>query len=113
VRQLTFYGGLDESPDWQSIPAPHTDRSCGDVTQGRTGARDVRARGRGLSVRARGRGLSCGRARALARRWQKARGRARIGGFAARVTDYGGTQRVVLSRHAGARRQLVAFLYEP
>jgi TolB protein len=104
VRQLTFYDGLDESPDWQAIPAPHTDRTCGDVAHAGAGARDVRSRGRGLP---------CRRARALARRWQEARGRVRVGGFAARVTDYGGTQRVVLSRRAGARRQLVAFLYEP
>jgi TolB protein len=104
VRQLTSYEGVDESPDWQAIPAPHTGRTCGDVAQAGAGAHDVRARGRGLR---------CGRARALARRWQKARGRGRVGGFAARVTDYGGTRRVVLSRRDGPRRQLVAFLYEP
>jgi TolB protein len=104
VRQLTFYAGLDESPDWQAIPAPHTSRTCGGATRAGAGAHDVRVRGRGLS---------CGHARALARRWQTAPARARVDGFAARVTDYGGTQRVVLSRRGGVRRQLVAFVYEP
>jgi Tol biopolymer transport system component len=104
LRRLTSYEGPDESPDWQAIPAPPTDRACGDVARIGAGAHDVRARGRGVA---------CRRARALARRWQEARGRARVGGFAARATDYGGTQRVVLSRRAGKRRQLVAFLYEP
>jgi TolB protein len=104
LRQLTFYEGLDESPDWQPIPAPRTDRTCGDVATTGPGAHDVRAAGGGLA---------CRRALALARRWAKQPGRARISGFAARVTDYGGTQRVVLARHGGKRRKLVAFLYEP
>jgi dipeptidyl aminopeptidase/acylaminoacyl peptidase len=104
VRRLTVYEGLDESPDWQAIPAPRTDRRCGDGARSGAGAHDVRARGRGLA---------CVRALALARRWQTVRGRPRVGGFATRVTDYGGTQRVVLSRRDGRRRQLVAFLYEP
>jgi TolB protein len=104
VRQLTFYEGLDESPDWQAIPAPPTDRACGDVAKVGSGAHDVRAAGRGLP---------CRRVLALARRWAAAGGPTRVGGFAARVTDYGGTRRIVLTRRAGERRQLVAFLDEP
>jgi TolB protein len=104
VRELTSYAGIDESPDWQAIPAPRTDRRCGDAAPTGAGAHDVRAAG--------GR-LPCRRALALARRWAKQPGRARLSGFAARVKDYGGTQRVVLNRRAGKRRQLVAFLDEP
>jgi Tol biopolymer transport system component len=104
VRQLTFYAGPDESPDWQAIPAPRSDRTCGDAATTGAGAHDVRAAGGGLP---------CRRALALARRWARQRGRARVSGFAAGVTDYGGTQRVVLARRGGKRRQLVAFLYEP
>ena len=104
IRRLTFYDGIDESPDWQAIPAPRTDRTCGDVVRVGAGAHDVRARGRGLPCRS---------ARALVRRWTRAGRPGRVGGFTARAADYGGTQRVRLARRAGARRQLVAFLYEP
>jgi TolB protein len=31
LRRLTDYPGRDESPDWQPIPAPPTDRRCGDL----------------------------------------------------------------------------------
>ena len=103
LRQLTFYEGIDESPDWQAIPAPRSDRTCGDAAKVGTGAHDVRAAGRGLACRS---------ALALARRWTKAGRPRRVGGFAARVADYGGTPRVTLVRRAGKRRQLVAFLYE-
>jgi TolB protein len=104
VAQLTSYPGLDESPDWQAIPAPATDRTCGDVAKAGYGAHDVRAAGRGQSCRA---------ALALARRWTSAGAPGHAGGYAARVTDYGGTKRVVLSRRAEGRRRLVAFVYEP
>jgi TolB protein len=103
LRQLTFYDGIDESPDWQAIPAPRTDRACGDVAKVGTGAHDVRVAGRGLT---------CRQALALVRRWTRARRPARVSGFAARSADYGGTLRVTLARRAGERRQLVAFLYE-
>jgi TolB protein len=103
IRQLTFYEGIDESPDWQAIPAPRSDRACGDAAKVGTGAHDVRAAGRRLACRS---------ALALARRWTKAGRPHRVGGFAVRVADYGGTQRVTLARRAGKRRQLVAFLYE-
>lgn len=104
LRRLTFYDGIDESPDWQAIPAPRTDRACGDVARVGAGAHDVRARGRGLPCRS---------ARALVRRWTRDGRPGRVGGFAARTADYGGTLRVTLARRAGERRQLVAFLYEP
>jgi TolB protein len=103
IRRLTFYEGIDESPDWQAIPAPRTDRACGDAAKVGTGARDVRLAGRGLACRS---------ALALARRWTKAARPHRVAGFTARVADYGGMQRVTLVRRAGKRRQLVAFLYE-
>jgi TolB protein len=103
LRRLTFYEGIDESPDWQAIPAPDTDRACGDVVKVGTGAHDVRVAGRGLTCRS---------ALALVRRWTRARRPGRINGFAARTADYGGTLRVTLARRAGERRQLVAFLYE-
>jgi hypothetical protein len=103
IRQLTFYEGIDESPDWQAIPAPPTDRACGDAAKVGTGAHDVRVAGRGLACRS---------ALALARRWTKAARPHRVRGFTARVADYGGMQRVSLVRRAGKRRQLVAFLYE-
>jgi len=64
LRRLTDYEGGDESPDWQAIPAPHTDRRCGDLAATGAGARDIRAAGRGL--------LSCEKARELAARWSSA-----------------------------------------
>lgn len=100
VRRLTSYPGLDESPDWQAIPAPVTARRCGDLATRGPGAHDVRARGRGMA---------CPAARALARRWIKAGHPRRVGGFRVAVDFFGGTQRIVLTR----AKQLVAFLYEP
>jgi Tol biopolymer transport system component len=89
LREITDFEGRDESPDWQAIPAPDTDRRCGDVAQ----ARDVRADD-----------LPCARALALAARWSPTE----KSGFDEEVTDFGGTLRVVLTK--GDR--LVAFLYE-
>ncbi len=102
LRQLTTFAGLDESPDWQAIPAPRTDRRCGDAVRSGPGARDVRAAGR----------LACAGALALARRWSKGEPR-EIGGFAVKVAGFGGTRRVVMTRRAGSRRQVVAFLFQP
>jgi Tol biopolymer transport system component len=100
LRTLTSYAGPDESPDWQAIPAPRTTRACGDLV------------GSGRDVRSTGRGLRCPQARALARRWVRAGRPARIRGYRAAVDDFGGVRRVVLSRRDGARRRLVAFLYQ-
>ncbi len=102
LRTLTSYAGPDESPDWQPIPAPRTSRSCGDLVRSGRGGRDVRATGRGLA---------CPAARALAKRWVRAGRPARVRGFRARVVDFGGARRVVLSRNDDAKRRLVAFLY--
>jgi TolB protein len=103
ISQLTTYPKADESPDWQAIPAPHTDRRCGDVVQVGRGAHDVRTAGRGLT---------CPQARALARRWAQAGLPSRVGGFTAAVKDFGGLRRVELRRRAGGHSLLVAFLYE-
>jgi TolB protein len=120
LRQLTDYEGRDESPDWQAIPAPETDRRCGDPAAGGPGAHDVRAAG-----------LSCRKALKLAARWAATPRPPRVGRFVADVDDFGGTLRVVLSRHSecdddrdaddtddrhgadGSRHKLVAFLYQP
>jgi TolB protein len=103
LRRLTDFPGLDESPDWQAIPAPATARRCGDAVRREAGAHDVRATGRGLT---------CTRVLALARRWTRAREPSAIAGFAVRRTGFGGTQRVVMTRRADGRRQLVAFLLQ-
>ena len=103
LRTLTSYAGPDESPDWQAIPAPRTSRSCGDLVTSGPGGRDVRALGRGLR---------CPQARALARRWIRARRPARVRGFRAAVTGYGGVRRGVLRRRDDGRRRLVAFLLQ-
>jgi hypothetical protein len=103
LRQLTSYAGPDESSDWQAIPAPHTAQRCGSLVAAGSGARDVRAIGRGLG---------CPEARALARRWAAAGQPARVRGFNAVADDFGGLRRVVLRRGDGARRRLVAFLYQ-
>ena len=105
LRQLTDYVGRDESPDWQPIPAPDTDRRCGDVGDGGP-----------LDVRAAGRGLRCRRALRLAGRWWRHPDRLR--GYDVATEDFGGIVRVVLSRrgHHHQRRgrgKLVAFLYQP
>lgn len=103
ARRLTRYAGADESPDWQAIPAPRTDARCGDIATTGRGAYDVRRAGRGLT---------CARAGALVRLWVRARQPPRVRGYAATVKDFGGTARVQLRAGAGARRKLVAFLYQ-
>jgi len=108
LRRLTDYEGGDESPDWQSIPAPETDRRCGDLATIGTGARDVRAKG-----------LSCTKALKLAARWSPSERGDKVGHFDADVEDFGGVLRVVLT-HRGNRsprktgdHTLVAFLFRP
>lgn len=101
LRRLTSYARADESPDWQAIPAPRTARRCGDVARA---GRDV------YDVRRAGRGLSCARARALARRWMRARRPSRVHGYRATTADFGGTTRVQLRRGKGSGRRVVAFL---
>jgi Tol biopolymer transport system component len=113
LRTLTDYPGRDESPDWQPIPAPPTDQRCGDLADTGPGAHDVREAGEGLS---------CDKALDLAARWspsEKPGNRpAKVQGFDADVTDFGGTLRVVLT-HRGNRdgdtgnAKLVTFLYQP
>jgi Tol biopolymer transport system component len=112
LRRLTDYAGRDESPDWQPIPAPDTDRRCGDLGETDSGVLDVRAAGEGLS---------CEKALRLAARWspeyRSGDRPAKVGGFDAAVTDFGGTERVVLT-HRGNRDntgndKLVAFLHQP
>jgi TolB protein len=102
LRRLTTYSGADESPDWQTIPAPRTDRRCGDAVRSGRGAYDVRRAGKGLT---------CRQARGLARRWVAAGRPPRVRGYAATATDFGGTLRVELRRDR-AWRKLVAFLYQ-
>ena len=104
LGQLTMFAGADESPDWQAIPAPRTDRSCGDVARVGRGAHDVRSAGRGLT---------CPQARALARRWVQAGRPRRVRGYVATVADFGGLRRVELRRRDRGRTELVAFLYQP
>ena len=113
LRQLTDYEGRDESPDWQTIPAPTTDRRCGDLAETGAGARDIRAAGNGLS---------CEKALELAASWspsEKPGHRpAKLQGFDADATDFGGTLRVVLTHrgnHDGdtGNHKLVTFLYQP
>jgi len=101
LRRLTSYARADESPDWQAIPAPRTDCRCGDVARTGRGVYDVRRAGRGLS---------CAQARALARRWMRARRPPRVRGYRATTADFGGTTRVQLRRGDGSGRMLVAFL---
>ena len=60
LRNLTQHESLDQSPDWQAIPAPDTKRRCGDLGDADPGVRDVRANGMG-----------CGAARRLADRWAR------------------------------------------
>ena len=98
LRALTADPGADESPDWQAIPAPRSDARCGDADRA------------ALDVRRAGSGLRCRDALALARRWVRAGRPRRVGGYAARTTDFGGIRRVLLRRGAGERRALVAFV---
>ena len=113
LRRLTAYEGRDESPDWQPIPAPDTDRRCGDAVAGGPGARDVRAAGEGLS---------CEKALELAARWSPSEHAGKrshkVGGFDAETEDFGGLLRVVLTHrgnHDGetGNDKLVAFLIQP
>ena len=60
---LTDYPGHDESPDWQPIPAPPTDRRCGDSTEAGPGVRDVRAAGKGSPATRRSSSPRAGHAR--------------------------------------------------
>jgi Tol biopolymer transport system component len=112
VSQLTDYPGRDESPDWEAIPAPDTDRRCGDVAAFGPGVHDVRAAGQGLS---------CDKALELAQRWAPAdrpgNRPGKVEGFDSEVSDYGGTLRVILTHrgnHGGdtGNDKLVAFLYQ-
>jgi dipeptidyl aminopeptidase/acylaminoacyl peptidase len=111
LRRLTDYPGRDESPDWQPIPAPDTERRCGDLADTGAGAHDVRAAGDGLS---------CEKALELAARWSPedlpGNRPTKVGGFDAAVTDFGGTYRVVLTHRGNhddtGNDKLVAFLYQ-
>ena len=100
LRTLTDFAGRDESPDWQPIPAPDTDRRCGDIADGGP-----------LDVRAAGRGLRCRKARRLARAWWH---QDRLRRYEVATEDFGGIERVILTRRGRhGRERLVAFLYEP
>jgi TolB protein len=104
LRRLTSYADADESPDWQAIPAAHTDRRCGDLPLSR---RQV------LDVRSAGAGLTCRDSRGLARRWLAAGRPQRVRGYAAVATGFGGVRRVELRHDDHGRRRLVTFLYQP
>ena len=113
LRRLTDYEGRDESPDWQPIPAPDTDRRCGDLAADGAGVRDVRAAGEGLS---------CEKALKLASTWspsERAGNRPnKVEGFDAETEDFGGVLRIVLTHrgnHEGetGNRKLIAFLFQP
>jgi Tol biopolymer transport system component len=100
LRTLTDFAGRDESPDWQPIPAPDTDRRCGDIADGGP-----------LDVRAAGRGLRCRKARRLARAWWR---QDRLGRYDVATEDFGGIERVILTRRGRHHRvKLVAFLFQP
>ena len=85
LRTLTDYAGRDESPDWQPIPAPDTDRRCGEVRATKVG---------------------CRKAHRLAARWAAGK---KLRGWDVEAEDFGGVTRVILARH----RKLVTFLYQP
>jgi TolB protein len=112
LRPLTDYAGRDESPDWQPIPAPPTDRHCGDLASAGPGMYDVRAAGEAIS---------CEKALELAARWspddRPGNRPGKVEGFDAAVTDFGGIQRVVLTHRGNhddtGNDKLVAFLYQP
>jgi TolB protein len=98
LRTLTDFEGRDESPDWQTIPAPDTDRRCGDVAGG--GPLDVRTAG-----------LRCRKARRLARAWWRHDG---LRHYDIATEDFGGIERVILTRdRRHGRDRLVAFLFQP
>ena len=93
LRRLTTFVGLDESPDWQAIPAPRMARRCGDAVARGPGARDVRASGHGLT---------CARVLALARRARRVRRPRAPGAEAARAGCGGRARRVRRPRAPGA-----------
>jgi hypothetical protein len=104
LRTLTDFAGRDESPDWQPIPAPDTDRRCGDIADGGP-----------LDVRAAGRGLRCRKARRLARAWWR---QDRLRRYDVATEDFGGIERVILTHHGNheddtGNDKLVTFLYQP
>ena len=98
LRTLTDYPGHDESPDWQPIPAPPTDRRCGDLTEAGPGVRDVRAAAMG-SLR---QGARARRTLVTVRNSGNAR---QSRGFHADVNDFGGTHRVVLTHRGRSPRR--------
>ena len=67
LRRLTDFDGRDESPDWQPIPAPRTDRRCGDVSHGGALARDVGPRDGACPAAGPGRSRAAGSAPARPR----------------------------------------------
>ena len=104
LRTLTDFAGRDESPDWQPIPAPDTDRRCGDIADGGP-----------LDVRAAGRRLRCRKARRLARAWWHQH---RLHRYDVATEDFGGIERVILTHHGNheddtGNDKLVTFLYQP
>ena len=103
----------DESPDWQTIPAPETDLRCGGLTERGPGVRDVRASGKGMS---------CAKARALAAGWsageQPGNRLHKVGGYDVEAEDFGGVTRVVLTHRGNhdddrGNDKLAAFLVQP
>src|SRR5918999_58610 len=108
LRTLASYDGLDESPDWQAIPAPATDRHCGDLT---TYTADL------VDVRAAGDGLSCAKARRLAAAWATHDHPNPLRAYAVETEGFGGTLRVHLTPRGNqdgtGNDKLVAFLLEP
>jgi Tol biopolymer transport system component len=82
LRTLTDYAGRDESPDWQPIPAPDTERRCGEVRASKVG---------------------CRKALRLAARWAAGD---RLRKWDVEAEDFGGVVRVILTRH----RKVVTFL---
>ena len=111
LRRLTDYAGRDESPDWQPIPAPPTDRRCGDLADAGPGVYDVRAAGEGVS---------CEKALELADRWSPdewpGNRPRKVEGFDAAVTDFGGIERVVLAHRGNhddtGNDKMVVFLHQ-
>ena len=97
LRTLTDYAGRDESPDWQPIPAPDTERVCeGDV--------------RVTKVR-------CRKALRLAERWAEG---GKLRRWDVEAEDFGGVTRVILTRdgkrghrHGSRRERVVTFLHQP
>jgi hypothetical protein len=103
LRTLTDYAGRDESPDWQPIPAPDTDRRCGDlaatIAEGPT------------DVRAAGRGMRCRKALRLATLWSTGERPKRLRKWEVETEDFGGVTRVVMTRDGRGRSdRLIAFL---